>query len=65
MALMPVCSGSVTGLRSAMPGAMMSTLRVSVEAMAGPPSMRLAQRIDHAADHRFADRHFEQSAGGS
>ncbi len=62
IALMPVCSGSLTGWRSAMPGATMSILRVSVDGMAGPPSRADAQGIDDAADDGVADGDF--AAGG-
>ncbi len=63
MALMPVCSGSFTGWRSAMPGALNSSGRrcgVSIDALAVE---RPAERVDDAADHRLADRHREQLAG--
>ena len=65
IALMPVCSGSFTGWRSAMPGATMSILRVSVDGIGGPAVQRLAERVDHAADDRVADRHFQQAAGAT
>ena len=65
MALMPVCSGSFTGWRSAMPGATMSILRVSVDDDGRAAVQRLAQRVDHAADHRLAHRHLQQPAGRS
>ena len=57
MALMPVCSGSRTGWRSSTPGAMRSSgLRCFVAI--GPFAVeRHAQRIDHAANQRFAHRH--------
>ena len=60
MALMPVWSGSLTGCRSAMPGATMSILRVSVEVIGRPAVERLAQGIHHAADDGVADGHFQQ-----
>ena len=65
IALMPVCSGSFTGCRSAMPGATMSILRRLGRRDRRPAVERLAERIDHAADDRVADRHFEQAAGAS
>ena len=51
MALMPVCSGSLTGCRSATPGAMISTGRRSVGDDRALAVERVAQRIDHAAEH--------------
>ena len=63
MALMPVCSGSRTGLRSATPGA----IGFDVAALGGDDRalavQRIAQRIDHAADHGLAHRHAQQLAG--
>ena len=56
MALMPVCSGSRTGWRSTTPGAMRS---IGVERLGGDRALavdRLAQRVDHAADHGLAHR---------
>ena len=63
MALMPVCSGSSTGWRSAMPGAVDSTGRLCGGDDRPLAVERVAQRIDHAADQRLADRHAEQLAG--
>ncbi len=63
MALMPVCSGSRTGCRPATPGAMnldRPPLGGDDRALAVE---RIAQRIEHAADHRVADRHGQQLAG--
>ena len=61
MALMPVCSGSFTGWRTMMPGALRLDLarRRGVDlahAVDGP-----AQRIDRAADELRADRHLEHA----
>ena len=61
--LMPVCSGSSTGCRPAMPGAIDSTGRSCVGDDRALVVDRLAQRVDHAADHRLADRHAQQLAG--
>ena len=63
MALMPVCSGSSTGWRSATPGAVDSTSRRAAGDDRPLVVDRLAQRVDHAADHGVADRHAEQLAG--
>ena len=57
MALMPVCSGSRTGWRSTTPGAMRSS---GLRCFGGDRALaveRLAQRIHHAADQRFAHGH--------
>ena len=62
MALMPVCSGSCTGWRSATPGAMDSTSRRSLVTIGALAVERIAQRIDHAADHGLAHRHAQQLA---
>jgi hypothetical protein len=61
IALMPVCIGSCTGWRSAMPGAMMSTFSLSAGSRRAVD--RTTQRVDHAAQHRLADRHLEQTPG--
>ena len=61
--LMPVCSGSSTGCRSAMPGAGDSRAQVLSVDDRSLVVDRLAQGVDHAADHRLADRHAEQRAG--
>ena len=63
IALMPVWSGSFTGWRSTTPGALNSSGRVSLVSIAGPPSMAIAERIDHPADQRVADRHRHHLAG--
>jgi hypothetical protein len=62
MALMPVCSGSFTGWRSTTPGPGAR----SGELLGGDRALavdRLAERVDHAADHRLADRHRHDAAG--
>ena len=64
IALIPVCIGSSTGWRSAIPGAVDSTSRVSLGGDRPLVVDRLAERVDHAADHRLADRDAEQLAGG-
>ena len=63
MALMPVCSGSLTGWRSTTPGALNSTGR-NVLGLDGPFVVeRLAQRVDDAADQRLPHRHLQHPAG--
>ena len=57
MALMPVCTGSRTGWRSSTPGAMRSSGLRCFDVIGPFAVERLAERIDHAADQRFADRH--------
>ena len=62
MALRPVCSGSLTGLRSTTPGAMRS---IGAELLRGDRPLavdRLAERVHHAADHLLADRHRDDAA---
>ena len=63
MALMPVCSGSFTGWRAMMPGALISTRRTLGGADRALAVDRLAERVDHAADQRLADRHLDDAAG--
>ena len=65
MALMPVCSGWLTGCRPATPGAMDSTGRVCVGDDRALAVERVAERIDDAADQGVADRHAQQLAGGA
>ena len=57
MALMPVCIGSFTGWRSTTPGAMRSIGLNCVVCDRALAVDRLAERVDHAADQRFAHRH--------
>ena len=63
MALMPVCSGSLTGWRSTTPGALNSTGRNSVGLDRALAVERMPERIDDAADQRLADGHLEHAAG--
>ncbi len=63
-ALMPVCMGSWTGWRSAMPGAMMSTLRNSVALIGALVVLGGAQRVNDAAQDGLAHGHLEEAAGG-
>ena len=59
MALMPVCSGSCTGLRPMMPGAWISMRRscdVGERALAVDG---LAEGVDHPAEQAVADGHRE------
>ena len=65
MALMPVCSGTLTGWRPATPGASDSTRRRSVVCDRPAAVQRIAQRVDHAAEHGVAHRHGEQPAGAA
>src|ERR1700749_944222 len=66
IALMPVCSGSVTGWRSAMPGALNSSGRAGVGGVDVPLAVeRPAERIDDAADQLRADGDGEQLAGAA
>ena len=61
--LMPVWSGSSTGWRSAIPGAGDSSGQVLSVAIGPCSSIGSPSAVDHAADHRLADRHAEQPAG--
>jgi hypothetical protein len=65
MALMPVCNGTVTGWRPAMPGAFDSTARRSVVTIGPAPSKGFPERIDDAAKHGVAHRNRKQSAGAA
>ena len=65
MALMPVCSGCLTGWRSATPGAVDSTGRRSVVTIGRAAVQRIAQRVDHPAQHGVAHRHAQQPAGAA
>ena len=64
MALIPVCIGSSTGWRPAIPGAVDSTRRVSLVAIGPLLSIGSPSGVDDAADHRLADGDAEQFAGG-
>ena len=63
MALMPVCSGSLTGWRPTMPG----RLHLHAAGLGGVDRAlavdRLAQRVDHAAEQGVADRDGLDAAG--
>ena len=63
MALMPVCSGSLTGWRSTTPGALNSTGRNCVGLDGALVVERAAERVDHAAEQGLADRHLQHAAG--
>jgi hypothetical protein len=65
IALMPVCIGSCTDLRAMMPGALISTLRVSVPTIGLPPSMAWPSGVDHAAEQLLADRDLDDLAGAA
>ena len=62
IALMPVCSGSLTGWRSTTPGALRSIGRTRWTSIGPLPSIGLAERVDHAADQGLADRHLTRCA---
>ena len=63
IALMPVCSGSFTGWRAMMPGALISMRRVSRRLDRALAVDRQAERVDDAAEQRLADRHLGDAAG--
>ena len=63
MALMPVCSGSLTGWRSTTPGALNSTGRNCAGLDGALVVERLAERVDDAADQGLAHRHLQHPAG--
>ena len=63
MALMPVCSGSFTGWRSTMPGRLDLDRAELVGVDRALAVDRLAERVDHAAEQRLADRHLQHAAG--
>ena len=64
MALMPVCSGSQTGWRCDTPVAITSTGRNSLGVDRALAVQRIAQRVEHAAHHRFAHRDGQQPSQG-
>ena len=64
MALMPVCSGSCTGLRPVMPGAWISMRRVQVGVQRALAVDGHAEGVDDPADEAVADGHGEDAAGG-
>ena len=61
--LMPVCSGSCTGLRPMMPGAWISMRRGCDADELALAVDRLAEGVDDAAEHAVADGHREDAAG--
>ena len=63
MALMPVCSGSLTGWRSTTPGALNSTGRNSIGLDRALVVERVAERVDDAAEQGLADGHLDDAAG--
>ncbi len=63
IALMPVWSGSCTGLRPTMPGACTSRRRSDVARDGALAVDRLSERVDDASDQRIAHRHREDAAG--
>ena len=65
IAMMPVCTGWLTGLRRMMPGASFSTGYATSLGDRALAVERLAERVDHAAEQALADRHLQQLAGGA
>ena len=65
MALMPVCSGSFTGWRTMMPGAVRFDLARRLRVDVAHAVDRAAERVDDAADHLRADRHLEHARGAA
>ena len=63
IALRPVAIGSCTDLRGMMPGALTSATRRSVVSIGALAVDRVAERVDHAAEQRLADRHVDDRAG--
>ena len=61
--MIPVCSGSLTGWRLMMPGALISIRRCLGRLDRSLVVDRLAERIDHAAEQRLADRNLGDTAG--
>ena len=64
MDLMPVCSGSCTGLRPMMPGAWISMRRIWCADDGALAVDRLAEGVDDPAEQGVADGHREDAAGG-
>ena len=64
MALMPVWSGSCTGLRPVMPGAWISMRRVLGAGERALAVDGLAEGVDDPAEQAVADGHREDVAGG-
>ena len=62
--LMPVCSGSCTGLRPVMPGAWISIRRSCDADELAVAVDRLAEGVDDPAEHAVADGHRQDPAGG-
>ena len=61
--LMPVCSGSCTGLRPVMPGAWISMRRGCTPVSSPAPVDRLAEGVDDATEHAVADGHRQDAPG--
>ena len=57
IALIPVCSGSLTGWRWTTPGALNSSGRARRRLDRALAVERVAERVDDAAEQAFADRH--------
>ena len=65
IARMPVCSGCLTGWRCTTAGATFSIVRKRVVFDRALAVDRLAERIDDAAEQRFADGHRRDAAGAA
>ena len=64
MALIPVCSGSLTPCRSTTDGGLqLQRSRTSSDSISPRPSIGCAERVDHPAEEAVADRHGEHLAG--
>ena len=63
MALMPVCSGSLTRWRCTTEAACSSSARRSSASISPRPSIGCAERVDDPAEEPVADRHREDLAG--
>ena len=65
IALMPVCSGSLTGWRCTTVGACISRARRSSASISPRPSIGSPERVDDAAEEAVADRHRQHLAGAA
>ena len=63
IALMPVCSGSLTGWRWTTPGALSSAGRVSCQVEVALAVQRAAERVDDAPEQLVADRDLQEAVG--
>ena len=65
IALIPVCTGSLTGWRSTTPGALNSSGRRSAVSIGPAAVERVAERVDDAAEERLPDRHRRDLPGAA